>query len=32
MRRVHDQLRRGVAPSYEALLAFGEPGVRRTTA
>lgn len=25
MRRVQDQLRRGVAPTYEALLAFGEP-------
>jgi hypothetical protein len=32
MRRVQDQLRRGVAPTYEALLAFGEPTVRRTTA
>jgi hypothetical protein len=25
MRRVHEQLRRGSAPSFEALLAFGEP-------
>jgi hypothetical protein len=25
MRRVHEQLRRGAAPSFEALLAFGEP-------
>jgi len=29
MRRVQDQLRRGVAPTYEALLAFGEPRVGR---
>jgi hypothetical protein len=26
MRRVHAQLRGGAAPSYEALLALGEPG------
>jgi hypothetical protein len=25
MRRVHEDLRRGAAPSFEALLAFGEP-------
>jgi hypothetical protein len=25
MRRVHEQLRGGSAPSFEALLAFGEP-------
>jgi hypothetical protein len=25
MRRVHEQLRRGAAPSFESLLAFGEP-------
>jgi hypothetical protein len=25
MRRVHEQLRGGRAPSFEALLAFGEP-------
>ncbi len=25
MRRVHDQLRRGTAPSFEALLAYGVP-------
>jgi hypothetical protein len=25
MRRVHDQLRSGAAPSFEALLAYGEP-------
>jgi hypothetical protein len=25
MRRVQEQLRRGAAPSFEALLAFGEP-------
>jgi hypothetical protein len=25
MRRVHEELRRGTAPSFEALLAFGEP-------
>jgi hypothetical protein len=25
MQRVHDELRRGAAPSFEALLAFGEP-------
>jgi hypothetical protein len=25
MRRVHEELRRGSAPSFEALLAFGEP-------
>jgi hypothetical protein len=28
MRRVHEQLRRGVAPTFEALFAFGEPGRR----
>jgi len=28
MRRVHEQLRGGVAPSFEALLAFGEPRQR----
>lgn len=28
MRRVHEQLRRGMAPSYDALLAYGEPAVR----
>lgn len=25
MRRVHDDLRRGAAPSFEALLAYGVP-------
>jgi hypothetical protein len=25
MRRVHEELRRGSAPTFEALLAFGEP-------
>jgi hypothetical protein len=25
MRRVQDQLRRGAAPSFESLLAYGEP-------
>lgn len=25
MRRVHDQLRRGAAPSFEAMLAYGVP-------
>jgi hypothetical protein len=25
MRRVHEQLRLGTTPSFEALLAFGEP-------
>jgi hypothetical protein len=25
MQRVHEELRRGAAPSFEALLAFGEP-------
>jgi hypothetical protein len=28
MRRVHEQLRRGAAPTFEALFAFGEPGRR----
>ena len=28
MRRVQDQLRRGAAPTFESLLAFGEPAVR----
>lgn len=28
MRRVQDQLRAGAAPSFEALLAFGEPRLR----
>jgi hypothetical protein len=32
MRRVQDQLRRGAAPTFEALLAFGEPSLRRTPA
>jgi hypothetical protein len=25
MQRVHEQLRQGAAPSFESLLAFGEP-------
>lgn len=32
MRRVQDQLRRGAAPTFEALLAFGEPSIRRSAA
>jgi hypothetical protein len=28
MRRVQEQLRTGAAPSFEALLAFGEPRLR----
>ncbi|GGI04199.1 hypothetical protein [Egicoccus halophilus] len=30
MRRVHAQLRAGTAPSFESLLAFGEPRARAT--
>lgn len=28
MRRVQDQLRRGAAPSFESMLAYGEPALR----